>query len=312
MRLLIGLLAMWCSLSWADPAYRQVKLEFPCGPERCTGYLHLPVGVQTPPVVVMGGGLATEWRFGTRSTIERFTQAGYATFNFDYRYFGESGGQPRQVIDIAAQLDDWRAALAFLRTRSELDPARIALWGSSLGGGHVLSIAAEDAGVKAVLAQVPHVDSRETMKTIGIGHMLKAVAFALWDKLHALLGLEPYTVPLAVEPGEFGFLSWPGWKAQYLALVPADSGWKNAIPARSLLLAGNYNPVDVVDRIKAPVQIAYGEQDPGIPVASIQAAAKRIPAVELQPFAGGHFDVYSGPLHEWLVVQQIRFLQKNL
>lgn len=312
MRIFACLLALCASVAWADPAYRQLKLDFPCGELRCTGYLHLPVNVEHPPVVLMGGGLATEWRFGSQGFINTFTQAGIATFNFDYRYFGESQGEPRQVIDVAKQLEDWRAALAFLRTRPEVDAQRIALWGSSLGGGHALSIGAEDAGVRAVVAQVPHVDSRAAMKTVPVSQMLKAVAYGLWDMLGSLVGREPFTVPVAVEPGEYGLLSWEGWKAHYLSLVPADSHWQNAVPARSLLLMGNYNPMDVAGNIKAPVQIAYGRKDVGIPVASIEATAQRIPGVDLQPFDGGHFDVYSGGIHDWLVQQQLRFLKAHL
>ncbi len=312
MRFFIYMLALCASVSWADPAYRQLKLDFPCGEGRCTGYLHLPRDGEFPPVVLMGGGLATEWRFGSQGFIEKFTAAGIATFNFDYRSFGESGGEPRQVIDVAQQLEDWRSALAFLRTRQDINAQRIALWGSSLGGGHALSIGAEDAQVKAVLAQVPHVDSRAAMESVPVSQMIKAVSYGLWDQLGAKLGREPYMVPVAAAPGEFGLLTWPGWKEHYLALVPPESRWKNAVPARSLLLAGNYNPIDVVENIKAPVQIAYGRNDVGIPVKSIEAASQRIVKVEMQPFDGGHFDVYSGPLHEWLVAQQLRFLQEHL
>ena len=58
---------------------------------------------------------------GTRAArldafAERFADAGLAALVFDYRHFGDSGGEPRQLLDIGKQHDDWRAALAFART----------------------------------------------------------------------------------------------------------------------------------------------------------------------------------------------------
>jgi hypothetical protein len=34
---------------------------------------------------------------------------------FDYRHFGDSDGTPRQLLDIAHQLEDWQAAIAYAR-----------------------------------------------------------------------------------------------------------------------------------------------------------------------------------------------------
>jgi alpha-beta hydrolase superfamily lysophospholipase len=48
---------------------------------------------------------------------ERFRAAGIAALVFDYRHFGDSEGEPRQLLSISRQLDDWRAAIAFARGR---------------------------------------------------------------------------------------------------------------------------------------------------------------------------------------------------
>ncbi len=53
---------------------------------------------------------------------------------FDYRGFGESGGEPRQVVDLPSQHEDIRAAVAWVRGRDDLDPDRGALWGNSWAG----------------------------------------------------------------------------------------------------------------------------------------------------------------------------------
>ena len=40
---------------------------------------------------------------------------------FDYRNFGDSEGQPRQLLDIGMQLADWAAAVDYARTLEDID-----------------------------------------------------------------------------------------------------------------------------------------------------------------------------------------------
>jgi alpha/beta superfamily hydrolase len=97
-------------------------------------------------------------RLTTHAT--RFAEGGIAALIFDYRNFGESEGEPRQLVEIAGQQTDIRSAVEYVRSRPEIDPDRIALWGNSLGGGHVIAVAAEDPRIGAVIAQIPTTASR--------------------------------------------------------------------------------------------------------------------------------------------------------
>ena len=87
----------------------------------------------------------------------RFAEAGYAVLVFDYRGWGDSAGEPRRVLDIGAQQQDWRAGVAHARKLEGVDASRVVAWGSSFGGGHALHLAAEDQDLVAVIAQVPHI-----------------------------------------------------------------------------------------------------------------------------------------------------------
>ena len=74
---------------------------------------------------------------------------------FDYRHFGASEGEPRQLLSIAGQQEDYHAAIAFARSQEGIDPERIVLWGTSFSGGHVVPVAVADGRVAAVISQVP-------------------------------------------------------------------------------------------------------------------------------------------------------------
>jgi fermentation-respiration switch protein FrsA (DUF1100 family) len=171
------------------------KIEFQVAGDKVTGHWHFPSDGTAPwPLVLMGHGFAALWHFGTGPSIEAFNNAGFAVFTFDYRHFGDSEGQPRQLISVPKQLDDWRAALQQVRGDSRIDAARIALWGSSFGGGHALSIAAEATDVAAVISQVPHCDSRGLFKTLPVAISLKTMGHVLLDQLYSLVG-KVHTLP---------------------------------------------------------------------------------------------------------------------
>ncbi|MEJ2034383.1 MAG: alpha/beta hydrolase, partial [Deltaproteobacteria bacterium] len=228
-------------------------------------------------------------------TINDFTAGGYAVFTFDYRHYGESAGQPRHLLNVKRQLADWRSALTHVRQEPRIDRKRLVLWGSSLGGGHALSIAAQDHEVAAVAAQVPHCNAKASIKNMQTKTILRVTAHAFLDAVLALFG-GVHTIPMLGEPGELGAMTFPGWKTEGLRLLPTGSKWVNALPARSMLSVTRYNPDKTVHQITCPVCIHYGRKDRGVPPLSVEEAARRIPDVEMHPFDGGHFDVYHGQL----------------
>lgn len=129
----------------------------PCGAD-----LYRPAGFTGPvPCLVMGHGFS-----GTKGLArvyaEQFAGAGFAVLVFDYRHFGVSGGEPRQLVDVQKQQEDYHAAVRFARSLPGIDPEHVAIWGTSLSGGHVVAVAAEDPGIAAVVAQVPMFDARKT------------------------------------------------------------------------------------------------------------------------------------------------------
>ncbi len=111
--------------------YTREDVEFTSQGTRCAAWLYRPL-VENPPLVVMAHGLGAIRHIRLPAFAERFAEAGYAVLVFDYRYLGDSGGQPRQLLNMGAQRDDWHAALGYARTIPGIDHERIAIWGTSL------------------------------------------------------------------------------------------------------------------------------------------------------------------------------------
>jgi len=90
-----------------------------------------------------------------------FSAAGFRVFQFDYRGFGNSTKAQTTALGLR---DDTLAAVAYLRSRPDVDPTRIVLAGHSLGGAMAIAAAAEleAAGqpVAAVVSNAAPANSR--------------------------------------------------------------------------------------------------------------------------------------------------------
>jgi outer membrane protein assembly factor BamB/dienelactone hydrolase len=142
-------------------------------------------GKKLPTVILCHGwgGVAAQ----LRPEAIAFARAGYLAVTFDYRGWGSSDARLvlvdpdqergsdssltmrvkpiREVVDPLDQTTDLQNAVHWVQGENQCDTSRIGLWGSSYSGGHVVHVAARDRRVKAVVAQVPALDSRWVVAT---------------------------------------------------------------------------------------------------------------------------------------------------
>jgi dipeptidyl aminopeptidase/acylaminoacyl peptidase len=71
-----------------------------------------------------------------------FSDAGFRVFQFDYRGFGRSDAVPLTNRGLAA---DAVSALRYLRSRPDVDPDKVVIFGHSMGAGYALAAAASAA-----------------------------------------------------------------------------------------------------------------------------------------------------------------------
>lgn len=287
--------------------FSKVAMGFESGGERCTGWLYRPDRPAKPPVVVMAGGIAGERSFGLPAYAERLAEVGYAVFLFDYRNHGGSEGEPRNLVSPSRQRTDWEAAIAGVRGRDDLDARKLVLWGTELGGGHVLDVAADDARVRAVVSQTPVLSGRSLLTTNGYGFLAKGVLSGVRDRLQSFVA-DPYTVRVAGDPDEFALLSTPGARRDYLDLVPPDSDWENRTPARSLLSLARFSAGSDLESITCPVLFVAGTRDDLVPADSVQKAAESVSNATVVRLPVGHFGFYEGAGFEQTVGHGRAFL----
>jgi pimeloyl-ACP methyl ester carboxylesterase len=243
---------------------------------------------------------------------ERFVDRGFAAFLFDYRGFGESDGEPRQIVSPRLHLQDLRAAIEHVRGLPEVDGGRVVLWGTSLGGGHVLVTAARDPLIAAVVAQVPHVNALATRGAVGGARLRRMIGAGLRDLLRAATGRSPHYVPAVGHPGDDAMLSTEGAYEGFMALVPPDARFENRCAARIALTIPFYNPIRFAARIRCPTLIVAAVHDELIPIRAVRETARRIRDGRLVELDCRHFDAYQGAWFERAVSEQLGFLAKHL
>ena len=283
-------------------------LAFDAGGDTCRGTLYLPGGGDDPPTVVMGPGLGAERGFGYPAVAERFADAGYAAFLFDYRGFGESDGTS-QLVDPARQRADYAAAVERLSGVDAVGSGRV-LWGASVSGGHVLALAAERRDVDAVVAVTPVLDARGVVVARGGRYVARAGVAGVRDLLGHRLG-RGETVPIVGETDTLAAITEPGAKRAYLDLVDRESTWRNRTPARSLLRLAGYRPGERLAEIRAPTLLLGGTDDQIVPVATVADAAETLRRGTLVTTPADHFSVF-GADFEPAVGHQLAFLRDAL
>lgn len=290
-------------------------VRFPSGDGTCAGWLFDPPGsddARVGPIVVLGHGLGGVKEMRLDAFAERFASAGYRCLAFDYRHFGDSTGEPRQLLDIDRQLDDWAAAVAYVRSLPAVDADRVVLWGSSFGGGLVIDAAVRDRRIAAVISQCPFTDGIASARATNVRSTLKVTARAIRDLAGALAGRAPVMVDLAGPPGSAALMTAPDCETGYRAVADHAPAFRNEVAARFGLAIARYLPGRRVRKLHCPILFGICTTDTVAPPAATRRHAATAVRGEVSEFPCGHFDVYLGEPFEQAVDDYVDFLRRHV
>src|SRR5258707_3860659 len=142
-----------------NPSAKRVTVQIPTSSgDAIEAWVYKPEGSGPHPVVVMAHGIGGIKAGGLAPFAERFRDEGFVAIAFDYRNFGGSGGQPREVLSVPRQRADYSAVIGWAVKQTFIDPRQIIAWGTSFAGMHVLELAVSDNRLAAAIAQAPLTD----------------------------------------------------------------------------------------------------------------------------------------------------------
>lgn len=300
-----------------DVTFTYAEAHFDSEGTRCAARVYRSRAAGTAaPVVVMAHGFGGVRTMRLFAYAERFAAAGYAVVVFDYRGFGDSDGEPRQVLDIKAQHADWRAALGFARQLPGVDSARVVAWGTSLAGGHVIALAGSGVPLTAVIAQVPHVSGPAAVAATGVLASLRLAPSALRDQLRAWRHRAPVYVDSAGAPGATAVMTspdaLPGMRRLIAESGPDAEAAPQFVAARVALKIGLYSPGRRASGVSCPALVQVAARDAVTPRGVALRAAHAMARPTVHTYDCGHFDPYVEPFFSTVVADQLAFLAANV
>lgn len=236
---------------------------------------------------------------------------------YDNRGYGSSDtgpDQPLREVLPDQQVSDMADAITYAQSRTaDVDAARIAIWGSSYAGGHVLRLAAIDKRVKTVLSQVACVDGYATFQRLVRADFAVGMDTAFTaDRIARAAGADAARVPVmdedplkaSVLPTPDSYVFFSEW---------AKKGWINDCTLRSVEAFRSYNPAADIHRISpTPLLMTVAANDVLTPTdLALEAYSRAREPKALHIIPGGHFDAYLGPNFERNVSRQIAFLKEH-
>jgi hypothetical protein len=270
------------------------RVEFKSQGEQMIGNLYLPAnykaGDKLPSVVVVGAWTTVKEQMAALYA-QKLSEQGYAAFAFDFRYWGESGGAPRQYESPKAKLQDIKNALSFMETLPMVDREKIAGLGICFGAGYMLASAAEDNRIKsfATVAAWFHNPAylEKTFGADGVKWRREAgnAARAKFEKNNEVVFIPAHSATdkrTAMFDVDYYNSTQRG----------AVSAWKNQFAEISWTEWLDFDAVSYAPRVKTPALFVHSDNS-GIPE-SVREAFDKMPAKQKELFwtDGNHTDFY--------------------
>jgi dipeptidyl aminopeptidase/acylaminoacyl peptidase len=199
-------------------------LTIPNGQKPATGW----------PVIIFNHGFIppAEYRTTERyvAYVDGFARSGYIVFRSDYRGHGSSEGQPSGAYGSPAYTIDALNAVASMKKFPDADPARIGMWGHSMGGHLTLR-------------------SMVTVKDIKAAVIWAGVVAPYPDLINNWGRGRPAGVSSAAA----------SWRQNFVEQYGA--------PEQNPLFWNSISPNTYLDDVSGPVQLHHGTADESVPIA---------------------------------------------
>jgi dienelactone hydrolase len=291
---------------------RRSDVTFRSGDADCAAWLYRPDGDGPLPLVVMAHGFSATRELRLDAYAERFCAAGLGALLFDYRHFGAGGGEPRQLLSVARQHADYEAAVAYARALDWVDADRVALFGSSFSGGHVIAVAAGDPRIAAIVSQCPFTDALASLPELGVVNIIRATGAGVRDLARAAARRAPHYIPAVGPPGSFAVMTTPDALPGFEAMLPPQTLWVNRVAGRIAVLIGTYRPGRAASKLACPALFCICDTDSVAPADRSVKLVSAAPKAEIKRYPVGHFEVYLGEPFERAVADQTEFLLRAL
>ncbi|MEL6324627.1 MAG: alpha/beta hydrolase [Pseudomonadota bacterium] len=281
----------------ADTAYTVERVTFISGGQTIVGDLYVPAGVTdanpAEAVIVTGSWTSIKEHMSGLYASE-LAERGQIALSFDFRSWGESGGDTRSLESPEMKIDDIIAAGNFLVTRA--DVSGVNGLGICASAGYMATAAERSPVLQSVALVAPWLHDAEIVDVIYGGE----------DGVSALIETGRTAAAMEAETGEPQLIAAAG-EADSGALMAMDGGyyndpdrgriaeWENTFNLASWEGWLTFDGVRAASEIEQPVLIVHSE-DAAIPQGArkFEAALTSEGSQSIWLDGVGQFDFYDG------------------
>jgi uncharacterized protein len=271
------------------------RFTFVTAGETSVGYLFLPEEGTPAGVVVAVGPLTSVKEQAAGTYAEAMAQRGYAALAFDYRYFGESDGRPRQFENPDANMEDISNAATALLAEDRLTNLPLFGLGVCFGAGPMVRAVAKDprfrafAGVAGV-----YTDQAKTKAMMGDAYQAAIDRGRAAERKWRETG-ETETIPAVATDG--GDVAMPLREAYEFYGTPRGQvpNYVNGYAVQSSAYTAPFDARGAADVINVPSLIVHSEKALTPDLAHAFYAAVKSPKQELWLQSQGQIDFYDDP-----------------
>jgi uncharacterized protein len=239
---------------------RVERVTFESEGQPIVGLLFVPETEGAHAAVVFDGPLTSLKEQATGNHARALAEHGFVTLAFDHRFFGESGGRPRQYESPPKKIEDLRNALGFLAGRAEVDEKRLGVVGVCAGAGYAAGAVAADPSVRAfgAVAGFFH-DAAQQRVWMGDEGYERALAEAEDARRRWEANAEEVLIPAV---GREGPVAMPLAEAfeYYGTARGATPGYVNAFAVMSRADTLPYDAQSAAARIRVPTIMVHSEK----------------------------------------------------
>lgn len=274
------------------------RVTFDSHGQKLVGMLHIPsVAARTPAVIVTGSWTTIKEQMPA-NYAPLLAEAGLVALTFDFRGYGESEGQPRDVESAVAKAEDIRAAVSFLQGNANVDGERIGVLPICASAGYTVLAAKDEPGIKSIAMIAPWLHNRPIVESFyggaaGVAERLEKARTA--RKRFNETGTVEYVKAAsnsdttAAMYGEGDALDYylnpkrgarPQWGARFAVMA-----WKEWL---------EFDPIAMAPHVKVPTRLVTGEQT-ATPGGARQFASGMTAPHDIVSLDGTQFDFYDNP-----------------
>jgi fermentation-respiration switch protein FrsA (DUF1100 family) len=271
------------------------RFRFRSQGEQLVGNLFLPERGKPLGVVVVVGPLTSVKEQAAGTYAHAMAERGYAALAFDYRYFGESGGQPRQFENPEANIEDIKNAATALLADDRLTGLPLFGLGICFGAGPMVRSVAEDARFDAFAGVAGvYTDGARTKAMMGDAYQAAIDRGRAAERKWRQTG-EAETIRAVAPDG--GDVAMPLREAYEFYGTPRGQvpNYVNGYAVQSSAYTVPFDALGAADAMKVPVLVIHSERALAPDLARAFFAAVNAPKQEVWLESQGQIDFYDDP-----------------